>query len=91
MTLWLDETLFNDQICARIRQLRIDKDWTQAQMAAAIGVPVERYKKYETRSPLPAYLIPRFAMIVDRPMSYVLTGKDDPFLRGPRIHSQART
>jgi len=84
MTLWLDEAEFNDRMCARTQRLRLEKDWTQPQMAAAIGVPFERYKKYETRSPMPAYLVPRFAQIVERSMSYILTGKDESDARRPR-------
>jgi hypothetical protein len=48
--------------------------WTAAQMATALGVPAERYRKYEYRSPLPHYLIERFALIVGRDVEYVLTG-----------------
>ncbi|MBS87170.1 MAG: hypothetical protein CMN64_04635 [Sphingobium sp.] len=84
MTGWLDEGQFNDQLCARTQRLRIERDWTQQQMATAIGVPFERYKKYESRSPLPPYLIPRFAQVVDRSVGYILTGKEENAARGPR-------
>lgn len=84
MTGWLDEAQFNDQLCARTQRLRLERDWTQQQTAAAIGVPVERYKKYESRSPMPPYLIPRFAQVMDRTVSYILTGKDEAAARGPR-------
>lgn len=77
MSIWLDEAQFNDEMCERIQRLRIERAWTQQQMAAAIGLPHERYKKYETRSPMPAYLLPRFAQVVDRTVSYILTGKDE--------------
>ena len=84
MTGWLDEGQFNNQLCARTQRLRIERDWTQQQMATAIGVPFERYKKYESRSPLPPYLIPRFAQVVDRSVGYILTGKEENAARGPR-------
>ena len=84
MSIWLEEQQFNDELCARIQRLRVERDWTQQQMAAAIGVPHERYKKYEVRSPLPAYLIPRFAQVVDRSISYVVTGTESASKRGPR-------
>ncbi|WP_066770015.1 helix-turn-helix domain-containing protein [Sphingobium sp. CCH11-B1] len=84
MTQWPEEAQFNDMLCARTARLRVEREWTQAQMATAIGVPLDRYKKYETRSPLPPYLIPRFAMVVDRSVSYILTGKDEAVARGPR-------
>lgn len=84
MAIWLDEAQFNDELCARVQRLRLEREWTQQQMAAAIGLPHERYKKYETRSPMPAYLIPRFAQIVDRSVGFILTGREENIARGPR-------
>lgn len=55
------ELAFNQEICARVQELRVAKGWKQEQMAVALGVPVERYRKYERRSPLPSYLMERFA------------------------------
>ncbi len=73
-----EEAAFNDAFCARIQRLRQDRGWTQEQMAIALNVPVDRYRKYEVRSPLPAYLIERFATVVDREISYIVTGKQTP-------------
>lgn len=47
-------------------------------MATALGVPAERYRKWEYRSPMPHYLFERFALIVGRDIEYVLTGKTAP-------------
>ena len=47
-------------------------------MATALGVPAERYRKWEYRSAMPHYLIERFALIVGRDIEYVLTGKIAP-------------
>jgi hypothetical protein len=69
-----EELKFNDALCARVHRLREQRGWTAAQMATALGVPAERYRKYEYRSPLPHYLIERFALIVGRDVEYVLTG-----------------
>lgn len=44
-------------------------------MATALGVPSDRYRKYEYRSPLPAYLMERFALIVGCDLEYLITGK----------------
>jgi hypothetical protein len=54
-----EEAIFNEAICARVHRLRNERGWTAAQMATALGVPPERYRKYEYRSPLPHYLIER--------------------------------
>ena len=60
----------------RIRQLRIARNMTQAEMAVALGIGVERYKKYETRSLMPPYMIPRFAAIVGRTAEFVVSGRN---------------
>lgn len=67
-----EEARFNDALCARVHRLRNERGWTAQQMATALGVPADRYRKYEYRSPLPHYL--RFALIVGRDIEYVLTG-----------------
>lgn len=61
-------------LCARIKRLRDEKDWTQEQMATALGIPTERYRKYEKRSALPHHLIERLALITGRDIAYILTG-----------------
>jgi len=70
-----EEARFNDALCARVHRLRGERGWTAAQMATALGVPPDRYRKYEYRSPLPHYLLERFALIVGRDVEYLVTGK----------------
>lgn len=69
------ETAFNQAYCRRVKDLRRAKGWTQQQMATALGLPLDRYKKYEDRSPMPPYLVERFALVVGRSIAYVMTGK----------------
>jgi transcriptional regulator with XRE-family HTH domain len=78
-----EETTFVDALCRRVGELRRSRGWTQEQMALALGVPLDRYKKYEVRSPLPMYLIERFATIVGRDIEYIVTGKTTGRRRGP--------
>ena len=68
------EERFLSDLLSRTRSLREARGWSQAQMAEALGVSLARYKKYETRSPLPHHLIPRFAMLVGKDIEYVLCG-----------------
>lgn len=69
------EAMFNEALCARTHALRNERGWTSAQMATALGVPPDRYRKYEYRSPMPAYLMERFSLIVACDLDYLLTGK----------------
>jgi DNA-binding XRE family transcriptional regulator len=80
-----DELLFNQSYCARIRDLRTQRGWTAEQMATALGVPPDRYRKYEVRSPMPIYLVERFALIVGQDVHYVVTGKTErrPIVQPP--------
>lgn len=58
----------------RVAELRRARGFTQQQMADALQIPLERYKKYESRSRLPPDLVQPFAAIVGRPVEFVLTG-----------------
>lgn len=84
MAVWTREQEYNETFIARVKRLREDRGWTSEQMATALGIPPERYRKYEYRSVLPHYLVEPFAQIVDRDVSYVLTGKSAPPTRAAR-------
>lgn len=83
---WSREQEFNEALIARVKRLREEHDdWTAEQMAIALGIPPERYRKYEYRSVLPHYLIEPFAMIVGRDVAYILTGRSaEPARRNMR-------
>lgn len=66
---------FNRALCERVQALRNRRGFTSEQMAIALGIPAERYRKYETRTPLPAWLWERFALIVGCDLEYLLTGR----------------
>jgi transcriptional regulator with XRE-family HTH domain len=68
------ERKFNEGLCGRVHRLRKERGVTAEEMAIMLGVPPDRYRKYEYRSPLPHYLIEQFALIVGRDLEYVLTG-----------------
>ena len=72
-----EEAMFNEALCARTHELRNERGWTAQQMATALGVPPDRYRKYEYRSPMPAYLMERFALIVGCDLDYLLLGKSN--------------
>lgn len=78
-----ERVAFNETFCRRVKEMReararLDKSWTAEKMAGVLGVPTANYRKYETRTPLPHYLVPRFAAIMGVTISYVLTGKNEP-------------
>ena len=79
---------FNAEFCARTRALREARGFNQEDMAEALGIPAYRYRKYEGRTPLPHYLIPRFSLIVGRDIEYIVTGRSSR-RSAPRIDPQA--
>lgn len=66
---------FKGTFCARTKRLRAESGRTQTEMAELLGVTYETYKKYETRSPLPHFLIPRFAELVHVEIALMFTGR----------------
>lgn len=67
----------------RIAELREARLMTQQEMADALGIPLERYKKYEQRSVLPPWYLDRFAAVVGRDIEFVLTGRPSRRARTP--------
>jgi transcriptional regulator with XRE-family HTH domain len=59
-----------------VQALRRAQGLTQAEAAAALGLPIQSYIHYEKRSPLPAHLMPTFAALVGVDVDYLLTGKN---------------
>ena len=77
------ESMLAREYIERIADYRRRRGLTQAEMAHALGVSLDRYKKYERRSLLPPYLLERFAAIVGRDIAEVVTG------RAPRRRGQS--
>jgi hypothetical protein len=69
------EDAFNAKLCARVRDLRRRRYSSAGEMAALLRVSTDRYRKYEARSPLPPYLMPRFAALVGVDLHQLLTGR----------------
>ncbi len=56
-------TQFNQAFAERTRQARAFTTLTQGEMATALGIELDAYKKYEQRSPMQQYLVQRFCLI----------------------------
>jgi len=69
------EREYNQQFCRRIKQARSEAGFTQETMAKALGIPKERYAKYENRSPMPPYLLERFSLITRADITMLITGR----------------
>lgn len=66
---------FEAMLIDRTKALRESRGMTSADMATALDIPVDRYRKYESRTPIPHAMIERFALIVGVSPEFVLTGR----------------
>jgi transcriptional regulator with XRE-family HTH domain len=70
-----EQRRFNEAFVERTRLLRLQTGRSQASMAELLGVSLDNYKKYEKRTPLPHYLMPRFAAIIPVDVEFLVTGE----------------
>lgn len=70
------EKSFNAALRRRLRELRERRGLTQEQMAVALGIQMDRYRKYETRSMIPAFYMQRVALICGTSVEYLVTGQE---------------
>lgn len=66
-----------DDMCQRIRRIRLDMKLTRAQMGDAIGCTEGQMQQYEERSPLPHRYIAKFCLFTGFSPWYLLTGRPD--------------
>ena len=60
---------FQRQFIKNTKRLRLKADIGDAkEFASYMGVPYANYAKYETRTPMPHYLIPKFCKLVRVPI-----------------------
>jgi transcriptional regulator with XRE-family HTH domain len=81
---------WKDKFCRRCAELRNARGWTQEQMVVALGIPLERYKKYEQRSPIPHDLLARFALLVNVDLA-TLYAVDKPLPGRPPLPGRRTT
>ena len=70
-----DEFIFNNGYCDRVKRFRGETNMSAEEMAKLLGIPPDRYRKYESRSPMPVYLIPAFCRIVGCDLEHLILGK----------------
>lgn len=66
---------FKRAFTGRVRRLRESLGWERKEFAKEMGVTPARWIKYETRTPLPHYLVPRFCRTFGVDVWYLFTGE----------------
>jgi hypothetical protein len=88
---------FDALYIARVKALRQLRGMTAGQMSTLLGVPAERYRKYESRTPMPHALMEQFALITGVSVEFLLTGRrvagkgPYPDVPGPHMIEKWRT
>lgn len=85
-----EETAFDLAFRERVKALRIKRGWSAEKMATVLGVPAERYRKYEYRTNLPHYLIGRFAAATGESVEFVLTGLRETSMARPQAQGKSK-
>lgn len=83
------EAAYIGALSQRIKAARLAVNLTQKQVATALGVSLDAYKKYENRenTVLPPHLMEPFAILVRRSVTYIVTGHETPGTPAARISS----
>lgn len=66
---------FRKAFVGRVRQIRESLGWSRQEAAELMGVSLDSWTKYETRTPLPHHLIPRFCRATRVDVWYLFTGE----------------
>ena len=66
---------FNKGLINRVKIARQNSGLSQEEMATALGIKQDRWKQYETRTPIPIYMVDQFAIIVREDPLYILLGR----------------
>lgn len=74
----MTEAEFDSAFRARLRELRVARNQTQAQIAGLLGLGEDTYGSYERRSNIPLYYVPKVAAIYGVSLEWLLTGRDTP-------------
>lgn len=68
-------TAYYEDFRERLVSLRLQLNWSQPQMADALGLTLARYQKYEIRDKFPLHLIAKLALVTHRDVEFIVTGK----------------
>lgn len=85
-----EELAFNEALMSRVKQWREERGWTAERVAIALGIPPDRYRKYEYRTPLPPYLYQRLCFMYDVDLEHLLLGKPRARANPPRAVASKR-
>jgi hypothetical protein len=66
---------FEETLRLRVKALRKGRGWTSEETARFLGIPPENYRKYESRSVLPMYLVEPLSRLYGVDTHFILTGR----------------
>ena len=79
------QSLYDRQFQARVQLARTAMNYDRVEMAKALGVPLDRYTRYESRHMMPLSLVPKFCKLTSVTISWLLTATTEVPLTAPSI------
>lgn len=76
------DSAFYEAFRARLKELRTDLDYSQEQMATALGLSKANYQKYEDRSRFPLHKLEQLALVTHQSLDFLITGRNR---KGPSL------
>lgn len=67
------ERAFNRRFCLAVRKARDDANLTQAETAMRLGIPRQRYRRYESSTPMPHNLLIAFTTLTQTTIGRLFT------------------
>jgi transcriptional regulator with XRE-family HTH domain len=81
---------FWESFCARVKLARERRGLTQEEVANVLDIAQGLYKHYESRSPLPHHLIPKFCLLCAISIDWLYTGRNPGFSAQPPTHNDSQ-
>ena len=72
------EKAFNRRFCSAVRKARDDANLTQAATAMHLGIPRQRYRRYELSTPMPHNLLIAFTTLTQTTIGLLFTAASAP-------------
>ncbi|MFZ5783952.1 MAG: helix-turn-helix domain-containing protein [Pseudomonadota bacterium] len=69
------ERAYHESFRRRLKDLREELQWSQADMANALGLSLDNYKKYEIRSKFPPHQYEKLALVTHKSVDFIVTGR----------------
>lgn len=69
------ESAYYEAFRQRLKEFRAELNYSQTEMAQALGMTKANYQKYEDRSKFPLHKMEALALVTRKPLHFIVTGR----------------